>query len=182
MLTSPLRDRFGVISRLEFYSDQELKTIVQRAAGILRIAINEDGAWEIARRARGTPRVANRLLKRVRDYAEVRADGMITGEVAAAALQLFEVDEYGLDRIDRDLLLTIIEKFNGGPVGVDTIAAAVNEEVETIEDVCEPYLMQIGYLQRTPRGRVATNRAYRHLGLTPPARVNQEQLFDVDGS
>ena len=182
MLTSPLRDRFGVISRLEFYSDQELKTIVQRAAGILRIAINEDGAWEIARRARGTPRVANRLLKRVRDYAEVRADGMISGEVAAAALQLFEVDEYGLDRIDRDLLLTIIEKFNGGPVGVDTIAAAVNEEVETIEDVCEPYLMQIGYLQRTPRGRVATNRAYRHLGLTPPARVNQEQLFDVDGS
>ena len=143
MLTSPLRDRFGVISRLEFYSDQELKTIVQRAAGILRIAINEDGAWEIARRARGTPRVANRLLKRVRDYAEVRADGMITGEVAAAALQLFEVDEYGLDRIDRDLLLTIIEKFNGGPVGVDTIAASVNDEVETIEDVCEHYLMQI---------------------------------------
>lgn len=182
MLTSPLRDRFGVISRLEFYSNEELKTIVKRAARILGIAIDEEGAWEIARRARGTPRVANRLLKRVRDYAEVRADGIITGEVARAALELFEVDEYGLDRIDRDLLVTIIEKFSGGPVGVDTIAAAINEEVETIEDVCEPYLMQIGYLQRTPRGRVATSRAYQHLGLTPPARVSQEQLFDADGS
>ena len=182
MLTSPLRDRFGVISRLEFYSNEELKTIVKRAARILGIAIDEEGAWEIARRARGTPRVANRLLKRVRDYAEVRADGIIIGEVARAALELFEVDEYGLDRIDRDLLVTIIEKFSGGPVGVDTIAAAINEEVETIEDVCEPYLMQIGYLQRTPRGRVATSRAYQHLGLTPPARVSQEQLFDADGS
>jgi len=182
MLTSPLRDRFGVISRLEFYSIDELKTIVQRAARILGIAVDDDGAWEIARRARGTPRVANRLLKRVRDYAEVRADGTITGEVARAALDLFEVDEYGLDRIDRDLLLTIIEKFDGGPVGVDTLAAAINEEVETIEDVCEPYLMQIGYLQRTPRGRVATSRAYQHLGLTPPVRVNQEQLFDAEGS
>ncbi|NLY29115.1 MAG: Holliday junction branch migration DNA helicase RuvB [Firmicutes bacterium] len=182
MLTSPLRDRFGVISRLEFYSNEELKTIVQRAARILGIAIDESGAWEIARRARGTPRVANRLLKRVRDYAEVRADGIITGEVARAALELFEVDEDGLDRIDRDLLLAIIEKFSGGPVGVDTIAAAINEEVETIEDVCEPYLMQIGFLQRTPRGRVATSRAYRHLGLTPPARVSQEQLFDLEGS
>ena len=182
MLTSPLRDRFGVISRLEFYSNEELKTIVQRAARILGIAIDESGAWEIARRARGTPRVANRLLKRVRDYAEVRADGIITGEVARAALELFEVDEDGLDRIDRDLLLAIIEKFSGGPVGVDPIAAAINEEVETIEDVCEPYLMQIGFLQRTPRGRVATSRAYRHLGLTPPARVSQEQLFDLEGS
>jgi len=181
MLTSPLRDRFGVISRLEFYSNNELKTIVQRAARILGIAIDEDGAWEIARRARGTPRVANRLLKRVRDYAEVRADGIITGKVARDALELFEVDELGLDRIDRDLIMTIIEKFDGGPVGVDTIAAAINEEVETIEDVCEPYLMQIGYLQRTPRGRVATTRAYQHLGLTPPARVTQEQLFDADG-
>ncbi|NMB12946.1 MAG: Holliday junction branch migration DNA helicase RuvB [Firmicutes bacterium] len=178
MLTSPLRDRFGVISRLEFYSQEDLRCIVQRAAGILRIAIDEAGAWEVARRARGTPRVANRLLKRVRDYAEVRADGVITGEVARAALQLFEVDELGLDRADRNLLLTIVEKFDGGPVGVDTLGAAINEEVETIEDVYEPYLMQVGYLQRTPRGRVVTTRAYRHLGMVAPPRTSQEQLFE----
>jgi Holliday junction DNA helicase RuvB len=178
MLTSPLRDRFGVISRLEFYSQPDLRSIVQRAAGILQIAIDEAGAWEIARRARGTPRVANRLLKRVRDYAEVRADGVITGQVAKVALQLFEVDELGLDRVDRNLLLTIVEKFDGGPVGVDTLSAAINEEVGTIEDVYEPYLMQVGYLQRTPRGRVVTARAYRHLGLQPPTGTEQGQLFD----
>ncbi len=178
MLTSPLRDRFGVISRLEFYSQEDLQAIVQRAAGILQIATDEAGAWEIARRARGTPRVANRLLKRVRDYAEVRADGVITGRVAREALQLFEVDELGLDRADRMLLLTIVEKFDGGPVGVDTLGAAINEEVETIEDVYEPYLMQVGYLQRTPRGRVVTIRGYRHLGMVPPTRASQEQLFD----
>ncbi|NMB46307.1 MAG: Holliday junction branch migration DNA helicase RuvB [Firmicutes bacterium] len=178
MLTSPLRDRFGVISRLEFYSQEDLKSIVQRAAGILRIAIDDAGAWEIARRARGTPRVANRLLRRVRDYAEVRADGVITGKVAKVALQLFEVDELGLDRVDRSLLLTIMEKFDGGPVGVDTLSAAINEEVETIEDVYEPYLMQVGYLQRTPRGRIVTISAYRHLGMAPPTRANQEKLFD----
>ena len=178
MLTSPLRDRFGVISRLEFYSQGDLKTIACRAASILRIAIDEAGAWEIARRARGTPRVANRLLKRVRDFAEVRADGVITGQVAKQALEQFEVDELGLDRIDRDLLLTIIEKFDGGPVGVETLAAAINEEVDTIEDVYEPYLMQVGYLQRTPRGRIATVRAYQHLGMVLPTTTNQEQMFE----
>ncbi len=178
MLTSPLRDRFGVISRLEFYSQGDLKTIACRAASILRIAIDEAGAWEIARRARGTPRVANRLLKRVRDFAEVRADGVITGQVAKQALEQFEVDELGLDRIDRDLLLTIIEKFDGGPVGVETLAAAINEEVDTIEDVYEPYLMQVGYLQRTPRGRIATVRAYQHLGMVLPTTANQEQMFE----
>ncbi|NLJ86786.1 MAG: Holliday junction branch migration DNA helicase RuvB [Firmicutes bacterium] len=177
MLTSPLRDRFGVISRLEFYSEEDLKTIACRAASILQIAIDEAGALEIAKRARGTPRVANRLLKRVRDYAEVRADGIITNEVAKQALELFEVDELGLDRVDRDLLLTIVEKFAGGPVGVETLAAAINEEVDTIEDVYEPYLMQIGYLQRTPRGRVATARAYQHLGIPLPEGTRQEQLF-----
>lgn len=177
MLTSPLRDRFGVISRLEFYSEEDLKTIACRAASILQIAIDEAGALEIAKRARGTPRVANRLLKRVRDYAEVRADGIITNQVAKQALELFEVDELGLDRVDRDLLLTIVEKFAGGPVGVETLAAAINEEVDTIEDVYEPYLMQIGYLQRTPRGRVATARAYQHLGIPLPEGTRQEQLF-----
>lgn len=178
MLTSPLRDRFGVISRLEFYSEEDLRTIVCRAASILGIAMDEEGAWEIARRARGTPRVANRLLKRVRDFAEVRADGVITGPVAKQALNQFEVDELGLDRIDRDLLSTIIEKFDGGPVGIETLAAVINEEVDTIEDVYEPYLMQVGYLQRTPRGRVATTRAYQHLGKSLPLRTKQEEMFE----
>ncbi|NMB24347.1 MAG: Holliday junction branch migration DNA helicase RuvB [Firmicutes bacterium] len=178
MLTSPLRDRFGVISRLEFYSEEDLRTIACRAASILGIAMDEEGAWEIARRARGTPRVANRLLKRVRDFAEVRADGVITGPVAKQALNQFEVDELGLDRIDRDLLSTIIEKFDGGPVGIETLAAVINEEVDTIEDVYEPYLMQVGYLQRTPRGRVATTRAYQHLGKSLPLRTKQEEMFE----
>lgn len=177
LLTSPLRDRFGVISRLEFYNQEDLMAIVKRAAGILNIAIDDAGAYEVARRSRGTPRVANRLLKRVRDYAEVRADGIITGSVARAALELFEIDESGLDRVDRKLLKTVIEKFVGGPVGIDTLAASINEETETIEDIYEPYLMQLGYLQRTPRGRVVTPRAYKHLGITPPENGQQQRLF-----
>src|SRR5690606_5996460 len=164
MLTSPLRDRFGVSFRLEYYSHAELMAIVQRAAEVLGVKLLPEGAAEIARRARGTPRIANRLLKRVRDYAQVRADGVITGQVAREALSLLDVDDLGLDRTDRTLLLTIIEKFDGGPVGVETLAAATGEEVETIEDVYEPYLMQLGYLERTPRGRRATALAYQHLG------------------
>lgn len=184
MLTSPLRDRFGVISRLEFYTEDELTQIICRAARVLGIAIEIEGAREIARRSRGTPRVANRLLKRVRDYAEVRASGVITVEVARDALALFEVDDLGLDQNDRYLLYTIIEKFGGGPVGLDTLAAGINEETETIEDVYEPYLMQIGFLQRTPRGRVVTSLAYRHLGIPVPEShgtdsedTKQEKLF-----
>ena len=182
MLTSPLRDRFGVISRLEFYTVAELSDIVTRSARVLNIPLEPEGAREISLRSRGTPRVANRLLKRVRDYAEVRADGVITQEVAQEALSLFEVDALGLDRTDRGVLRTIIEKFGGGPVGVDTLAAAVNEETETLEDVYEPYLMQIGFLQRTPRGRVVTAAGYRHLGLEEPesntARSDEQaQLF-----
>lgn len=167
-LTSPLRDRFGVISRLEFYEQAELDAIVRRAARILSVKTETEGAREVAKRARGTPRVANRLLRRVRDFAEVRAGGVITGEVARGALDMFEIDESGLDRVDRQLLRTIALKFSGGPVGVETVAAAINEEVETIEDVYEPYLMQLGYLQRTPRGRVVTEMAYRHLEIAPP--------------
>ncbi|HEY8496611.1 MAG TPA: Holliday junction branch migration DNA helicase RuvB [Limnochordales bacterium] len=179
MLTSPLRDRFGVLFRLEFYTQAELMAIVQRAAEVLGVKLLPDGAAEIARRARGTPRIANRLLKRVRDYAQVRADGVITGEVAREALGLLDVDDLGLDRTDRTLLLTIIEKFDGGPVGVETLAAATGEEVETIEDVYEPYLMQLGYLERTPRGRRATALAYQHLGR-PRAGAAQRGLFDEE--
>jgi len=177
MLTSPLRDRFGVLFRLEYYSHAELMAIVQRAAEVLGVKLLPEGAAEIARRARGTPRIANRLLKRVRDYAQVRADGVITGEVAREALSLLDVDDLGLDRTDRTLLLTIIEKFDGGPVGVETLAAATGEEVETIEDVYEPYLMQLGYLERTPRGRRATALAYQHLGRPRP-NAAQRGLFD----
>lgn len=179
MLTSPLRDRFGVIETLEFYSPSELQLVVDRAANVLRVPIDEQGAKEIAKRARGTPRIALRLLKRVRDYAQVEADGVITREVAAAALRLLDVDPVGLDRMDRKVLLAIIDTFEGGPVGVETLAAAVSEEVATIEDVYEPYLMQLGYLQRTPRGRVATAAAYRHLGRAQEKRdAAQETLFD----
>lgn len=178
MLTSPLRDRFGVISRLEFYTESELSDIVTRAAKVLNIAIEPDGAREISLRSRGTPRVANRLLKRVRDFAEVRAGGVITRAVAQQALALFEVDSLGLDKTDRSLLMTIIEKFGGGPVGVDTLAAAVNEETETIEDVYEPYLMQIGFLQRTPRGRMVTEAVYRHLGLQQPNSPRRRDGID----
>ncbi|MBE3581201.1 MAG: Holliday junction branch migration DNA helicase RuvB [Thermoanaerobacteraceae bacterium] len=165
LLTSPLRERFGIMARLEFYREEELAAVVRRSAGILGVEIDPQGAWEIARRSRGTPRIANRLLKRVRDYAQVKAAGVITLQVAREALQLLEVDEEGLDTLDRRLLATIIEKFGGGPVGLDTLAASLSEDAETLEDVYEPYLLQKGYLQRTPRGRVATELAYRHLGL-----------------
>lgn len=173
MLASPLRDRFGIISRLEFYNTEDLTKIVTRAAEILNVAIEKPGAEEISRRSRGTPRVANRLLKRVRDYAQVKAQGEITAAVASAALEFFEVDPLGLDHTDRRLLQNIIEKFNGGPVGLDTIAAAISEETDTVEDVLEPYLMQLGLITRTPRGRIVTPQAYKHLGI-PMAKEEQE--------
>ncbi|MGD9984621.1 MAG: Holliday junction branch migration DNA helicase RuvB [Porticoccaceae bacterium] len=169
LLTSPLRDRFGIVQRLEFYSVEELGAIVTRAAGILGVEIDVDGAMEVARRARGTPRIANRLLRRVRDYAEVRGDGRILMEVAHTALDMLKVDKSGFDHLDRRLLRSIIEKFDGGPVGVDSLAAALSEERDTIEDVLEPYLIQQGYLARTARGRIATRLAYEHFGLRPPA-------------
>ncbi|HMK14792.1 MAG TPA: Holliday junction branch migration DNA helicase RuvB [Burkholderiales bacterium] len=168
MLTNPLRDRFGIVARLEFYSTGELKQIVTRSARLLNVEISTDGAQEIASRARGTPRIANRLLRRVRDYAEVKAKGAISREIADAALKMLDVDAIGLDVMDRKLLLAVMEKFSGGPVGVDNLAAAIGEERDTIEDVLEPYLIQQGYLQRTPRGRMATPTAYRHFGLAPP--------------
>jgi Holliday junction DNA helicase RuvB len=176
LLTPPLRDRFGVALRVEFYAPPELALIVKRSARILGIAIEEDGALEIARRSRGTPRVANRLLKRVRDYAQVRADGVITRKVTDAALKMLGVDEKGFDKMDRRILLTVIEKFDGGPVGIDTISAAVGEERDTLEDVYEPYLIQEGYLHRTPRGRVATRLAYEHFNL-PPRTTRQIDLL-----
>ncbi len=177
-LSAPLRDRFGIIHRLDFYEGADLKKIITRSARILQIEIEPEGAEVLARRARGTPRIANRLLKRVRDYAQVKADGVITRAVADEALNMLEVDEKGLDRVDRLLLETIIRKFDGGPVGVETLAAATQEAVETIEDVCEPFLLQIGYLQRTPRGRVATRLAWEHLGLkyARPEETRQEGL------
>jgi Holliday junction DNA helicase RuvB len=168
LLSSPLRDRFGVISRLEFYTEEELATIVGRSAGILGIRVEADGAFEIARRSRGTPRIANRLLRRVRDFAEVKGDGLITRELADSALTRLEVDRRGFDHMDRRILLTIIEKFGGGPVGLDTLAAAVGEERDTIEDVIEPFLLQQGYLNRTPRGRTATSLAYSHFQRRAP--------------
>lgn len=177
MLSAPLRDRFGAVYRLDFYDQPAMETIVHRSAGILSVAIDDDGVHEIARRARGTPRVANRLLKRVRDYAQVRADGSITASVAAEALAMLEVDERGLDDTDRKVLKTIIEKFNGGPVGLETIAASISEEADTIMDVYEPYLLQLGFLDRTPRGRVATRGAYEHLGLKYPEKPEQDRLL-----
>ncbi|MFN3630676.1 MAG: Holliday junction DNA helicase RuvB C-terminal domain-containing protein, partial [Casimicrobiaceae bacterium] len=177
MLTNPLRDRFGIVARLEFYTDAELACIVTRSARLLNVAIDEDGALEIARRARGTPRIANRLLRRVRDYAEVKSGGRVSAEVADQALRMLDVDAQGLDVMDRKLLSAILEKFSGGPVGVDNLAAAISEERETIEDVIEPYLIQQGYVQRTSRGRVATARAYRHFGLVPPAAMGTAELF-----
>lgn len=170
LLTSPLRDRFGIVQRLEFYADADLVTIVQRSAKLLGIAMDDAGAAEIAKRSRGTPRITNRLLRRVRDFAEVKANGRITAEVAQLALRMLNIDDCGFDMLDRKLLLTIIEKFDGGPVGVDSLAAAIGEERDTIEDVLEPYLIQQGFIQRTPRGRLATSHAYKHLGLNPPAR------------
>jgi Holliday junction DNA helicase RuvB len=166
-ITLPLRERFGFSPRLDYYSVEDLRAIVHRSAGILGVMIEEDGTHEIARRSRGTPRVANRLLRRVRDFAEVRHDGNVTSDVARAGLELFEVDEQGLDKLDLSILSTVVEKFGGGPVGLSTLSAAVGEETDTIEDVVEPYLLQLGLLQRTPRGRVATERAYRHLGVSP---------------
>lgn len=170
LLTSPLRDRFGVISRLEFYNPKELAIIVSRSARILNIEIETEGAMEIARRSRGTPRIANRLLRRVRDFAQVRAGGVITKQVADDALKMLEVDSEGFDGMDRKILLTIINKYSGGPVGVETLSAAISEEKDTIEDVYEPYLIQEGYIDRTPRGRTATPLAYRHFGIEMPAR------------
>ena len=167
-LTSPLRDRFGLIQRLRFYEPDELSQIVLRTAQLLQVTITDDGAEEVARRSRGTPRIANRLLKRVRDYAQVKSAKLISQDVAAQALELFQVDPCGLDWTDRCLLRAMISQFNGGPVGVETMAAATGEDTQTIEEVYEPYLMQIGYLHRTPRGRIATPSAYKHLGLTPP--------------
>ena len=183
LLTSPLRDRFGIVQRLEFYSAGDLATILQRAARILSIGLDDDGAIELARRSRGTPRIANRLLRRVRDYAEVKSDGRITKTVAQAAMKMLNVDDQGFDTQDRRLLMTIIEKFGGGPVGVDNLAAAIGEERGTIEDVLEPYLIQQGFIMRTPRGRVATRNAWLHCGLKPPSQSFPEalELFDGDG-
>ncbi len=181
LLTSPLRDRFGIVQRLEFYSVADLSHIVQRAAGILGVSMDVAGAGEIAKRARGTPRIANRLLRRVRDYAEVKADGRIVTEVAARALDMLDVDVHGLDMMDRKLLLAVIDKFDGGPVGVDNLAAAIGEERGTIEDVLEPYLIQQGFLMRSPRGRVATRSAYLHFGLPAPVKVESgEDLFETE--
>jgi len=168
MLTNPLRDRFGIVARLEFYTPEELARIVTRSAGLLNVPVDAAGALEIARRSRGTPRIANRLLRRVRDYAEVKGDGCITQALAHLALAMLDVDPLGLDVMDRKLLEAVIHRFDGGPVGLDNVAAAIGEESGTIEDVIEPYLIQQGYLQRTPRGRIATHAAYRHLGVTPP--------------
>ena len=168
MLTAPLRDRFGVVNRLEFYTDRELMTIILRSARVLGVEIEESGAMELARRSRGPPRLANRLLKRVRDFAQVKYDGVITEKVANYALDLLDVDKYGLDHIDRSILLTMIEKFQGGPVGLDTLAASISEDAGTLEDVYEPYLLKNGFIQRTPRGRVVTALAYSHLGIPQP--------------
>ena len=177
MLTNPLRDRFGIVERLEFYSAQELARIVRRSSSLLKVETSDAGAIEIAQRSRGTPRIANRLLRRVRDYAQVKADGTIDRGIADAALKMLDVDALGLDMMDRKLLSAIIEKFSGGPVGLDNLAAAIGEEADTIEDVLEPYLIQQGYLQRTPRGRVATAGAYRHFGIAPPAATPNQDLF-----
>ncbi len=177
LLSSPLRDRFGVISRLEFYTDDELTTIVTRSARILDIGIEPEGARELARRSRGTPRIANRLLRRVRDFAQVRADGVITASVVDDSLKLLEIDEKGFDQMDRTIMLAIIDKFGGGPVGLDTIAAAIGEERDTIEDVYEPFLIQHGFINRTPRGRVATRTAFEHFGRIAPPSSAQGNLF-----
>jgi holliday junction DNA helicase RuvB len=177
MLTNPLRDRFGIVSRLEFYSPAELKLIVTRSAKLLNVGIDDQGAAEIAMRSRGTPRISNRLLRRVRDYAEVKFDGNVSKEVADLALKMLDVDKVGLDMMDRKMLLSIIEKFAGGPVGVENLAAAIGEERDTIEDVLEPYLIQQGYLQRTPRGRMATLLTYQHFGLVMPTNNAAPGLF-----
>jgi Holliday junction DNA helicase RuvB len=178
MLTNPLRDRFGIVARLEFYTEDEVARIVRRSADLLKVSLEETGAREIARRSRGTPRIANRLLRRVRDYAQVKGDGSVSKAVAEAGLKMLDVDILGLDTMDRKLLLAVIEKFGGGPVGVENLAHAIGEEADTIEDVLEPYLIQQGYLQRTQRGRVATPAAYQHFGLTQPGRAAAPELWD----
>ncbi|HBR18036.1 MAG: Holliday junction DNA helicase RuvB [Deltaproteobacteria bacterium RIFCSPLOWO2_12_FULL_43_16] len=179
LLTSPLRDRFGIISRLDFYSSEELRTIITRSAGILNIKTDNGGALEIARRSRGTPRIANRLLKRVRDFAQVKAEGIVTKDVADEALKMLEIDKKGFDKMDRQILSAIIDKFGGGPVGIESLAASLHEEKDALEDVYEPYLMQEGFIQRTPRGRVATQSAYEHMGKIYKGNQNsvQEKLF-----
>jgi Holliday junction DNA helicase RuvB len=178
LLTAPLRGRFGIVHRLDFYTEADLEFIVSRSARILGVDLDSDGARELSRRSRGTPRIANRLLRRARDYAQVRADGVITGEVARQALALLEVDDHGFDEVDRKLVLTIIDKFGGGPVGVAALAAAISEEADALEDIYEPYLLQIGFIDRTPRGRVATRRAYEHFGRVPSASgPGQTNLF-----
>ena len=177
MLTNPLRDRFGIVSRLEFYSTAELTRIVQRSAGLLNVETSPEGALEIASRSRGTPRISNRLLRRVRDYAQVKAQGRVDREIADAALKMLDVDRIGLDVMDRKLLLAVVEKFGGGPVGIDNLAAAIGEERDTIEDVLEPFLIQQGYLQRTPRGRMATASTYRHFGLAVPSPSGSAELW-----
>jgi Holliday junction DNA helicase RuvB len=181
MVSPPLRDRFGSVYRLDYYDETALSQIVRRSAGVLEVAIDEDGVSEIARRSRGTPRVANRLLRRARDYAQVMAAGTITGAAAREALSRLDIDALGLDDVDHKILRSIIEKFRGGPVGIDTIAASISEEADTIEDVYEPYLLQLGFLNRTPRGREATQRAYQHLGLDPARTTSstaQRSLFE----
>ncbi len=178
MLTNPLRDRFGIVARLEFYTAEELARIVRRSAGLLNVSTDDEGAAEIARRSRGTPRIANRLLRRVRDYVEVKGDGRIVKAQAELALKMLDVDPLGFDLMDRKLLEAVIHRFDGGPVGLDNVAAAIGEERDTIEDVIEPYLIQQGFLQRTPRGRIATLAAYRHLGVTPPRTPGAPELFD----
>ena len=177
MLTNPLRDRFGIVSRLEFYTNEELSRIVHRSAGLLEVEITESGAQEVAKRSRGTPRISNRLLRRVRDYAQVKADGIVSSEVADAALKMLDVDSLGFDVMDRKLLSAVLEKFGGGPVGLDNLAAAIGEERDTIEDVLEPYLIQQGYLMRTPRGRVATGLAYQHFGLAVPKTLATGEVW-----
>ncbi len=177
LLSAPLRDRFGILNKLEFYNEAELAHIVERSAGILSITIDIDSALEIARRSRATPRIANRLLRRVRDWAEVKGLGTITMEITKACLKALEIDAIGLDKIDRKLLFSIIEKFNGGPVGLDTLAAIISEDPLTIEDVYEPYLLQLGFIERTPRGRIATKFAYEHLGIKSPPSIDQQTLF-----
>jgi len=178
MLTNPLRDRFGIVARLEFYTPEELALIVHRSAGLLKVEADPAGGFEIARRSRGTPRIANRLLRRVRDYAEVKGTGRITEDIAHRALAMLDVDPQGFDLMDRKLLEAVIHRFDGGPVGLDNVAASIGEERDTIEDVIEPYLIQQGYLQRTPRGRIATLAAYRHLGVAPPSgRADGPDLF-----
>ena len=179
MLTNPLRDRFGIVARLEFYTPDEVQRIVHRSASLLGTPIDDEGALELAKRSRGTPRIANRLLRRVRDFADMRADGRVTAAVADTALKMLDVDALGLDVMDRKLLEAVLHKFDGGPVGLDNLAAAIGEERDTIEDVIEPFLIQQGFLHRTPRGRVATLTAYRHFGLAAPKRSDNAELWDA---